>query len=249
MKIVSYNIHKGYGPRNSTFVLDNMREALKYIDADIVFLQEVQGRHRRTRLPLKKKPKTHEPQTEYLAEKTWPYFIYGKNAIYGNAHHGNAMLSKYPFVKWENVDVSLTKRASRSLLHGVIEHQAMHLHVICVHLGLFHRERDLQISALSQRIQAIIKDHEPLIIAGDFNDWRKRQMLELENDLGLNEVFKTLQGEHAKSYPSRRPAFAIDRIYYRNLELRHGEVFSEHPWKKLSDHLPLFAEFRMMNSK
>ena len=48
------------------------------------------------------------------------------------------------------------------------------LHCINVHLGLFERGRQWQIRALCERIRATVPEDAPLIIAGDFNDWRQQ---------------------------------------------------------------------------
>lgn len=50
LKIVSYNIHKGFNASHRDFVLPQMRDALRKIDSDLLFLQEVQGRHKKRNL-------------------------------------------------------------------------------------------------------------------------------------------------------------------------------------------------------
>jgi endonuclease/exonuclease/phosphatase family metal-dependent hydrolase len=208
-----------------------------------VFLQEVQGKHKKSR--LKKIISPEIPQTEFLAESHWPYYIYGKNAVYGAAHHGNALLSKFPFVDWDNINVALTQRASRSLLHGIITLSSMQIHVICIHLGLFKAERKIQLTLLSERIKEHIPDDAPLIIAGDFNDWQGLAENHLEMELGLKEVYKEFHGEHAKTFPTTRPTMRVDRIYYRGFGLKQTLVLSDEPWNKLSDHLPLYAKLTL----
>ena len=42
-RICSYNIHKGFGAANRRFRLEDMRDAIRSVDADICFLQEVVG--------------------------------------------------------------------------------------------------------------------------------------------------------------------------------------------------------------
>lgn len=242
IKIVTYNIHKGFSFGKSRFVLHQMREMLGHVDADIIFLQEIQGKHEKHELYVENWPAM--PHFEFLAEEIWPHYAYGKNAIYRLGHHGNAILSKYPFTFWENIDVSIQKRASRSLLHGVIElpNNGV-LHVICVHLGLMKFERTKQMQVLVERIQSKIPAGEPILIAGDFNDWRSHLSFELEQNLGLEEIFKTLRGSYAKSFPSWQPTLPVDRIYYRGVKPELCKRFNQYPWRKLSDHLPLYAEF------
>lgn len=45
LKVATYNIHKGFSPLNRRVVLHELRERLHELNADIVFLQEVQGEH------------------------------------------------------------------------------------------------------------------------------------------------------------------------------------------------------------
>lgn len=242
LDVISYNIHKGLSARNRRFVLPDVREALHKIEADIVFLQEVQGKYRRSQ--LKKFGHSDTPQTEFIAEPKWPYHVYGKNAVYGTAHHGNALLSVFPFKMSENINISFTPRASRSLLHVVIDYEStIEIHVICIHLGLFRVEREFQLIALIKRIEAHVPSHAPLIIAGDFNDWRKGAFNSLEKEFHLQEADKTIEGKYAKTYPASWPIFEVDRIYYRGLKLLKAQLLGEEFWKKLSDHLPVYAQF------
>jgi endonuclease/exonuclease/phosphatase family metal-dependent hydrolase len=45
LKVATYNIHKGFSLFNRRVVLHDLREQLRALNADIVFLQEVQGEH------------------------------------------------------------------------------------------------------------------------------------------------------------------------------------------------------------
>ncbi|WP_432746232.1 endonuclease/exonuclease/phosphatase family protein [Methylobacter sp. G7] len=118
LRVLTYNIHKGFNVGNRRFVLHQIRDALIAADADLMFLQEMQGEHRRHQQKIP--DWSVLSQLEFLAENTWPYHVYGKNAVYNAGHHGNAILSKHPFERWENINVSPFPWASRSLLHGVI---------------------------------------------------------------------------------------------------------------------------------
>ena len=91
IKILTYNIHKGFNASNRRFVLHEMKDALREINADIVFLQEIQGEHRHKQNRISDWPDTS--QFEFLADQVWQHHAYGKNAIYKSGHHGNAILS------------------------------------------------------------------------------------------------------------------------------------------------------------
>jgi endonuclease/exonuclease/phosphatase (EEP) superfamily protein YafD len=77
-----------------------------------------------------------------------------------------------------------------------------------------------------------------LLIAGDFNDWGTR----------ISRMMRTqqlLEWEGAKNatYPSRLPIVQLDHVYARGLKplsqmAPHGKI-----WQRMSDHLPLVAQF------
>ncbi len=245
IKVLTYNIHKGFSPGNLRFILHDIKESLRLVDADVLFLQEIHGERNITNNRFDDWPNNR--QFEFLADQVWSHHAYGKNAIYRTGHHGNAILSKYPFIQWENIDVSFMRSASRSLLHGVIQITGIEqsIHVICVHLGLFGRERASQLSTLVRRIGSHVPLNEPLIIAGDFNDWRGRAERYLHQDLGLQEVFKSTHGSYARTFPALLPMLSMDRIYFRGLEVVRCQHLQGKPWDHLSDHTPLLAEFKL----
>lgn len=243
LNLLTYNIHKGFGRFNREFVLHEIRDQLRNLPVDIVFLQEIQGHHSGHASRIQGWPKVS--QFEFLAHQLWPHYTYGKNAIYNKGHHGNAILSKYHFDEWQNVNLSRFRWASRSLLHGVIRSKGSRekIHLICVHLELLGFERSRQLNILRKYIQQAIDDDAPLIVAGDFNDWSGKTGIELERQLGMQEVFRCSQGRNAKTFPAHRPMLCMDRIYFRGLNLIEGQCLSGHPWGRLSDHLPLYAQF------
>ena len=245
INILTYNIHKGFSAGNWRFILHEIKAHLRQLDSDIVFLQEIQGEHNIKRQKIDNWP--GNTQFEFLADEVWDHHAYGKNAIYKSGHHGNAILSKYPFIKWENINVSPMRTASRSLLHGIIKipTKNIKLHLICVHLGLFGREREKQLSLLAGRINSHIPVNEPLIIAGDFNDWRGHAEKHLQQELGLSEIFQHTTGRYARSFPAWMPMFNMDRIYFRGIEAISCEKLHLSHWKKLSDHTPLMATFKI----
>jgi len=243
LKILTYNIHKGFSVGNKNFVLHEIKQAVTETAADIVFLQEVYGQQRKLENKLSNWP-AHS-QFEFIADGIWPHHAYAKNAIYEAGHHGNAILSKYPIIKWDNINVSLFKKASRSLLHGQIQLPGCSrpIHLICVHLGLFGFERKQQFITLIERILSHVPDDEPLIIAGDFNDWMIRAEQHFHKQLGITEVFKSHTGKYARSWPVWMPMLKMDRIYCRGLQIEDVQLLKGPHWRKLSDHTPLAAEF------
>ena len=241
LTVLTYNMHKGFAVGTRRFVLDSMRDLIAETGADIVFLQEVHGRVKHLQRRRRHTSYPDRPHFEHVADQAWPHYAYGRNAIYRRGDHGNAILSKYPFSEWENIDISVFPGSRRSILHGVIDipGSRQRLHTLCLHLGLLERERRIQLKVLTKRIQSHVPHGEPMIIAGDFNDWRSRAERQLHRHLDVDELFVTLQGRHALTFPIWHPMFPVDRIYTRGLSPISCQCFSTGPWRKLSDHAAL----------
>ena len=241
-KILSYNIHKGFSLDNR-FVLSAIKEAIQSTGVEIAFLQEVIGENAKHSKKLKDWPV--QPQLEYLADSIWSHHAYGKNAVYTEGHHGNAILSHLPITEWENIDISNNRFERRGLLHATLATKGAKqkpIHLICVHLDLFEKGRVAQLEKIVKRIHQHVPDDCPLIVAGDFNDWRENASSILEGELGVEEVFHTLFGKHARSFPSWFPFLPLDRIYIRGFRAVDANCFTAKPWDRLSDHGALLAE-------
>lgn len=235
-RITSYNIHKGFNTGNRRFLLDQIRHAIRVVDADMVFLQEVVGNNIHYHA---EQSATATSQFEYLADECWPHYAYGKNAIYEHGHHGNAILSKHPFVDWHNTDISYHPFSRRGILLGRTDSG---LYTLCTHFGLLAFERGRQLKLLLKLIDEHIPPNAPMVLAGDFNDWRLYLHRRLKKK-GFNEVMCDLRGSPARTYPAAMPVLPMDRIYYRNMQLLDAEVLSGAPWHRLSDHCALTAVF------
>jgi endonuclease/exonuclease/phosphatase family metal-dependent hydrolase len=239
LNIASYNIHKGFSFFKRRLVIHELRERLRALDADLVFLQEVQGDHRRHARRFDNWPE--QPQHEFLADAVWTDFAYGRNAVYDSGHHGNAVLSRFPITHWDNQDISQHRFENRGLLHCEVAIPGWNevLHCVCVHLGLMAHHRSRQLRALQTRIESLVPSAAPLIVAGDFNDWAHHAHHGLARPLGMQEVFQHMHGRPARSFPAALPVFQLDRIYVRGFSVKQARVHHGHPWARISDHAAL----------
>ena len=245
LTVTTYNIHKGFSQFNRRMVVNDLRECLRMLDSDIVFLQEVQGLHlghaeRHTNWPT-------APQHEFLAEDVWHDTAYGRNVVSDHGHHGNAILSRFPIASSHNQDVTHLRFERRGLLHSVVKLPMLEqpLHCVCVHLSLFGRSRRQQLDALSTRIKTLVPAGAPLIIAGDFNDWRNRAHHLLAGRLGLSEVFGGEAGRPTRSFPAALPVLRLDRIYVRGFQVQSRQMHSGRYWSAISDHAALTARLHL----
>ena len=243
MKVLTYNIHKGFTFGNRRFVLEKIREGIRHLRPDLVCLQEVSGFH-------SKHPKKHsnyplESQFEFLADEIWPHYAYGKNAVYAEGHHGNAILSRYPISKWHNLDISTNCYENRGLLHATIDgpHNKP-IHIMSAHLNLIESSRMIQTRMINRYIRKLKIPNEAVILAGDFNDWGEKISSYLYSKQSLKEAHFEKAQKHARTFPSFFPFLKLDRIYFKNLELKDSWTVNDEAWNKLSDHVALIAEFK-----
>lgn len=256
LRIATYNIHKGVTSFGARPRIHALKLALAKLDADILFLQEVQGRH--DQLALKHASQwPKESQHEYLAGDSHQS-AYGMNAVYANGHHGNALLSRFPIASSQNQDVSDHAYESRGILHCVLQVPGSEVHCYVVHLGLFGGGRKRQAAALIEAVRSSSPPDAPVIIAGDFNDWGNHLGEMLRIRLKVSEVFdqrlargvfsylrkwtgRTPKLAAARTFPAALPVLSLDRIYLRGLTVESAEVLHGALWAKLSDHAPIVA--------
>lgn len=245
LHVATYNIHKGFSQFNRRLMIHELRDHLRRLGADIVFLQEVLGQHHRHAARFDDWPA--EPQYEFLAREVWTDYAYGRNAVYDHGHHGNAILSRYPILRAENQDISTHNLESRGMLHCEIEVPGFKtpLHCVCLHLSLHERGRRHQVGALIERIHERVPHRAPLVVAGDFNDWRNFAGKRLAEALGLREALADHWGRPARSFPSAFPLLRLDRIYVRGFQVGRTEAHRGRTWARLSDHAALSAHLHV----
>lgn len=241
LRVISYNIHKGFSAGKRKFILRHLKDAIKSIEIDIVFLQEVLDKHDRLSLRVPDWPIS--PQSEFLAEGSWEHVAYAPASNNNHGHHGNAILSRYPIESVSSIDLSTNSFEQRSLLHAVINIPGFEspVHCICLHLDLLKRGRAKQVQWVSERIKSFVPPDAPLIVGGDFNDWTAAASRILKKETGVIEAYAAIHGKYAVSYPSKLPLLKLDRIYVRNLRPRFAEVLRGPLWRRLSDHAPILA--------
>jgi endonuclease/exonuclease/phosphatase family metal-dependent hydrolase len=247
LRVATYNIHKGVrgvGP-NKRLEIHNLGLGVEALDADLVFLQEVRlFNHRDARRFARTAwGWPGEGQAEFLAPQGY-FSTYRSNAVTRDGEHGNALLSRWPVGDVGHQDVSDHRFEQRGLLHVPVQWRGLELHTIVAHFGLMHSSRLRQAERLAAYIRTAIPPQALLIVAGDFNDWGER----LDPAMHLNGLVRASPPEAPRgprTFPSRMPMFALDRVYMRGL--RCHSMFTPHgpAWVRMSDHLPLVVELEL----
>lgn len=238
--VASLNIHKGLSPLNRRVVIHDVKRELDHLKPDLVFLQEVQDAHDRHAARFAEWPA--QAQSHFLAATHWPEVHYGKNAIYAHGHHGNAILSRFAVREVSNDDMSMHRFESRGLLHARVDIGGQVVHCYCVHLSLTERARRNQVDVIVEAIADRSHAGEPVIVAGDFNDWRNRVGTRFAQ-AGLIDVFASLGAKLPRTFPGRLPLLRLDRIYVRGLKVHDARAL--HHLNRLSDHIGLVAQLEL----
>ena len=237
LRVVTYNIHKGVQGLGMARRLEihNLGHAVEQFDADIICLQEVRQSHRREAKHFTHWPEL--PQADFLAPEGYEA-VYQTNAVTRHGEHGNALLSRWPVVRHQHEDMSDHRFEQRGLLHVELKVLERPVHVIVAHFGLIPASRRRQAEQICRFVEREVPLHVPVLVAGDFNDWGALVDKTLS---AIDLIAVKIPG--AATYPSRLPVVQLDCVYARGLVPLRVEVPRGRIWGRMSDHLPLIAEF------
>jgi len=233
VRVITYNIRKGKGANGRSQIgMRQLGEALADHAGDLVLCQEVFHADGDPEL---------ERQSPALARALDREAYYGANKFRRVGHHGNATFTRFVVQRMQNHDLSTNRIERRGALHLTVEHQGQRVHVFNVHLGLNRWQRGAQISQLARIMRESCNASDPIVLAGDFNDWNFQLDRRLVGELGFHNALADVP-DGGPTWPAGRPLLTLDRIYLRNLRASSAGRLSGKPWSELSDHLPLWAE-------
>jgi endonuclease/exonuclease/phosphatase family metal-dependent hydrolase len=234
VRVITYNIRKGKGPNGRTVVdMERIGGALAEREPDVIMCQEVFHCAR-----------TGDSQSGNLASTLGLSGYYGANKFRSVGHHGNTTLTHLTVERFENHDISTNRVERRGALYCKLQLDGTPLHIFNLHLGLNRWQRAKQMRMVGELAQQVSGGHEPILMAGDFNDWRGDIDRYVRHELGFDNPFEGHDPAEVRTWHARRPVFNLDRIYTRHLQPVLARRLDGAPWNDLSDHLPLMAEFQ-----
>ncbi len=232
LRILTYNIHKGIGGLDRTYKLQRIINVLKLLNADFVFLQEVDNQAKRS---------NRDNQAELIAEALkMSHVWYGNVDVRGGGEYGNATFSKFPIQSSRNINLTIAPKKNRSCLEVTVDVPDFGMiRLLNCHLGLASIERKMQIDRLMQNLphQSLHLD-ENLILGGDLNDvWGNVRTI-LSSDLLFDG------GQPTETFPAFSPLRPLDGLFFRgSLKPSSHYVPDLKNERNASDHLPLVADF------
>jgi endonuclease/exonuclease/phosphatase family metal-dependent hydrolase len=243
LRFVTWNIHKGIGT-DRLYRLDRIVQVLGELDADVICLQEVDEGVFRS---------SYDSQAAMLSQALgYPHAALGLNVRVREGAYGNLTLSRWPIEDVRNVDLTVPPKKRRSGLVSCIRPvtDGQTWCVANVHLGLMHLERRIQVRWLLQHLFEDARPDQPLVIAGDWNEWGSRLVRAVTQEFGFHLARSAERASGERTFPSRRPLVALDKILYRDPVRCHAVacVLSE-VTRVASDHQPLVVDLEAPKGK
>lgn len=227
--IVSWNVHQ-FLDRRLQPCFDACAHALASLDVDMLCCQEVlagDGEH------------TAE-QARRLAARLEREVEFAVNATTWRGPLGNATLSRLPAAGSSNLDLSPPDATTENRGALWVRFAREDLEVWNVHLGLARGERRWQLDRL---FAALPPPPTRLVLCGDFNDWSGSAYRRARR-AWLHDPLVGLRRAARRTFPSHLPLFALDRVLVRGLHVDSVRVLRGAPWRRLSDHLPVWCRLR-----
>jgi len=224
LRIATYNVHSCVGV-DGRHDPERIARVVAELDADVVALQEFT-------YPA---DVALEARTPVVLTSLDRYdFTLGPTHARNDHSFGNVLLTRHPIRDIFRVDLSHRRREPRGALAATIDFGGGQLHVLSTHLGLRLAERRFQVRQLLEHIDARATGF--LAVLGDFNDWLPGRSVAhvLDDRLGY--------AARRRSFPSRWPLLALDRIWIRPVSaVRTVHVHCSPLARRASDHLPVVA--------
>ena len=238
LRVLVYNIHAGKDAAG-TANLDRVAEIVRSSRADIVMLQEVDNRTRRS---------GGVDQLSRLRELTGFHGVFGKTIDYDEGEYGIAILSRWPIMasRMIQLPVEITDSAARSRYEArgalivKIADPSGEIRFIDTHLDASRTD-----SNRVQQADALIffanaqRDSGFTLLGGDLNSEPTSRVADLLTSNGWKDLYKSCGQGSGFSFPADKPVKRIDYLFVKGSgSCRTAAVLDT----QASDHRPVLFE-------
>lgn len=197
-RVLTYNIHHGRG-FDDNVDLQRIAKVIKSAEPDLVALNEVDK-------GVNRSGNMDEPAE--LGKLTGMYAAFEKNIDHDGGEYGNAILSRWPIQKTENVRLpSLYQGEQRGMLMVHIEPEdGQPLWFAATHLD--YRPDNAERLASAKMIEQLMANRfgrQPVLLAGDFNAQPNSRVIKQ-----FSQNWLVADSEH--TFPANKPVRRIDYV-------------------------------------
>lgn len=231
LRLLSYNIHSGYsldGRRDIT----RLAAFFRRVSPDVIVIQEAELH-------------PEEGDLDRLAGEAYPYRHNGPTLIKKSGHQfGNIILSKMPFRHMATHDLDTSPDFEpRNAIEVIIDTDFGPIRIFGTHLSLAPWERIEEVRNLCRLVDTIEHGPMPVVLCGDFNEWRRRSKMIRHIDARMTQL-------HCRgSFPSIFPVLRLDRVWIDERLTGQAQTYNVPDMRMLSDHLPILIEIEGLKEK
>lgn len=217
LRVISYNIHHGEGT-DARLDVPRIANVLLSEQPDLVALQEVDDRAART-------GSVNQPAE--LARLTRMHVAFGGNIPLQGGRYGNAVLSRYPVRReWNRELPNVNAGEQRGVLGVEVELPGASERLLFCSTHFDHRAAGTERIQSAERVNELMREWSgPAVLAGDLNDVRSSQALQI-----LEREWQVTNEKELPTIPVERPERQIDFVLVRPRErwkLVESRVLSE----------------------
>jgi endonuclease/exonuclease/phosphatase family metal-dependent hydrolase len=238
LRVLVYNIHAGKDAAG-TGNLDRVAEIVRSSRSDIVMLQEVDNRTRRS---------GGVDQLSRLRELTGFHGVFGKTIDYDGGEYGIGILSRWPITSWRLIQLPVeiadsaarARYEARGALAATIADPSGNIRVVNTHLDASRSD-----SNRVQQANALIffanaqRDSGFTILGGDLNSEPTSRVAELFATNGWKDLYNDCGSANGFSFPANEPVKRIDYLYIKGrMSCKSAAVLDT----QASDHRPVLFE-------
>jgi endonuclease/exonuclease/phosphatase family metal-dependent hydrolase len=224
LRLLSYNIHHGEG-NDGKLDLERVAELIKAQKPDVVFLQEVDKKCRRT---------GQVDQPAELARLTGMTPVFAKFMDYDGGEYGQCLLTRLEIL--DSRTVVLPKGVEpRASAVATVKTANGPVVVADVHFYATEKERLAQAEALTKDLS---ESTAPVILCGDFNSEPGDPVMER---LAQSYAIPKKMGDDTRTFPSTKPDIEIDFVLFRPTTAFKATEYRVLNEPVISDHQPVLC--------
>ena len=236
IKVMTYNIHHGNPPSQTSEVLDldTIAEVIKLSQSDIIGLQELDSVTNRSNQVF---------QLKYLADKLGMHSYFGKSISYQEGAYGVGILSKFPIKDaWTFLLPKDSTLESESRVVAATEIMLPKENNIIFAVSHWDHTSDLNRILQAREINSIFNNQPlPVILTGDMNAAPESKSIKI-----LEQQFQNASRKNDPTIPNINPRNKIDYVFLskgKDLTFSNESVLIETNYP--SDHLPFVVEIHL----